>query len=1020
MTRLWLSSALVALASTAAAQPAPTGQVEIPIEVYNQLVEAARTPTRAPRPVPAAYALGNARVQVAIGEAPGASAQVRVELALDVLDDEWVLVPILPAGTPVESVSVGGQVVQLVPSPEGLAWITKQKGSWTMSLVYRVDTQASSAGRTLALPLPRAAAIQLDATLPGQGLDVTVIPGAGTRVVAAGSQTRVTATLPATSGAQIAWRVPAGQDHTLSRASYSGRLVGDAVVWTGELGVELFGSASTTLPLVPRGVTLSTLKVDGEDAPVLVEGDHFAVPLRGAGRHRITLGFETPVVRKDGPPRVELRVPATPISRFDLTLPGRKELSVTPAASVSSRFRDGSTVATVHVPMTQAVSLAWSEAVPEEVRAEVRSNATLYHSAWAEEGVLYLHALIRYEVTRGAAGTLELRVPAGVQVNRIDSPSGAVADWRVEPAAAGRPRTARVFLDRQVEGEFQLDVYYDRSLPAGGEAVAIPLLDAPDAQRQRGMLALLASADLTLDPEDDSAATRVGENQLPAFVREAIERTVAHTFKYSDAPPSLAARARAPDPIAARFDAQVDTLLSLGEVAVTGTASIEVHVKSGRVGGLEIELPEDASLLDLSAPSLRTHRSAVSGGLRVVQVEFTQEMEGQFRVELGYERILATGDDAAEVGMPLPRVRGAEVQQGRLAVEALSAVEVQPAAAERLSQLDLGELPQQLVLRTSNPILMAWKYLQTEPLPRLALTLTRHRTASVQEAAIDEAGYRTLFTRDGLVVTTASFTVRNSRKQFLRVRLPADSEVWSVLVDGRADKPAISEAEDEDGTAVLLKIIHSTNAFPVQLVYATRLSPLGSLGTAEARLARPDILVTRTRWDVYLPDELSYAVPSTNLEPASGAERVTGEALQAELQAAADGPARQVLDPLRISVPTSGIHYAFEKLYANQSDHDAWVAIPYATRSGSLLGRLASALGALLLWAGVGLMLRPAARLHPRIAPALAGGGLLLVIGSTSSAHLGLSPALVVTALVGGALLVLRWRLERNGGGALS
>jgi hypothetical protein len=1015
MTCPWLSAALLALATGVSAQPAPSGQVEIPIDVYNQLVEAARAPSRAPRPLPAAYALGNARVQVAVAGDAGDSAEVRVELALDILEDEWVLVPILPSGTPVESVRVGGQVVQLVPSPEGLAWITKQKGSWTMSLVYRVDAQRSSGGRTLALPLPRAAAIQLDATLPGQGLDVTVIPGAGTRVTAAGAQTRVTATLPSTSGAQLAWRVPGGQAHSLSRASYSGRLVGGAVVWTGELGVELFGGATTTLPLFPRSVTLSTLKVDGEDAPVLLEGDHFAVPLRGAGRHEVTLGFETPVLRKDGPPRVELRVPATPISRFELTLPGRKELSVTPAASVASRFREGATVSTLHVPMTQAVSVAWSEAVPEEVRAEVRSNATLYHAAWAEEGVLYLHALIRYEMTRGATNTLELQVPAGVQVNRILSPSGAVADWRVEPAPAGRPRTARVFLDRQVEGEFQLDVYYDRSLPTDGELVAIPLLDAPGAQRQRGMLALLASADLTLDPEDDAGATRVGENQLPAFVREMIDRTVAHTFKYSDAPPSMAARARAPDPIAARFDVQVDTLLSLGEVAVTGSASLEIHVKSGRVAGLEIELPEDASLLDLSAPSLRTHRSAVSDGLRVVQVEFTQEMEGQFRVELGYERILATGEDAAEVAMPLARVRGAEVQQGRLAVEALSAVEVQPATAERLTLLDLAELPQQLVLRTSNPILMAWKYLQTEPLPRLALTLTRHQTASVQEAAIDEASYRTLFTRDGLVVTTANFTVRNSRKQFLRVRLPAESEVWSVLVDGRADKPAISEAENNNGTAVLVKIIHSTKAFPVQLVYATRLSPLGSLGTAEARLARPDILVTRTRWDVYLPDEMSYAAPSTNLEPASEAERVTREELQAGLAGSADATARQVLDPLRISVPTSGIHYAFEKLYANQSDHDAWVAIPYATRSGSLLGRLASALGALLLWGGVGLMLRPVAQLHPRMGPALAAFGLVLVLAAASSAHVGLSPALFVTALAGATLLALRWRLDRSG-----
>ena len=42
---------------------------------------------------------------------------------------------------------------------------------------------------------------------------------------------------------------------------------------------------------------------------------------------------------------------------------------------------------------------------------------------------------------------------------------------------------------------------------------------------------------------------------------------------------------------------------------------------------------------------------------------------------------------------------------------------------------------------------------------------------------------------------------------------------------------------------------------------------------------------------------------------------------------AKDG-AQQALEPLRITVPASGVHYAFEKLYANQSDHDARFSVP--------------------------------------------------------------------------------------------
>ena len=46
---------------------------------------------------------------------------------------------------------------------------------------------------------------------------------------------------------------------------------------------------------------------------------------------------------------------------------------------------------------------------------------------------------------------------------------------------------------------------------------------------------------------------------------------------------------------------------------------------------------------------------------------------------------------------------------------------------------------------------------------------------------------------------------RPARKQFLRIDLPEDSDVWSVFVAGRPEKPALAEGEDDDGS-LLIKI----------------------------------------------------------------------------------------------------------------------------------------------------------------------------------------------------------------------
>jgi hypothetical protein len=1011
---IWIALAC-ALCAPAPASPTAdgSGQVEIPLDVYNQLVASAADPTLHPRPAPASHALGSALITVDVpATEPRASATVGVELTIDVLEDDWALIPVLPAGTPVEMASVNGQAVQLMPSPLGLAWSTRVAGSYTMQLTYRVDAIRSPGGFSLGIPLPAAAAIRLSASLPGTGLDATVIPAAGVNVATSGERSVVTATIPTAGGVQISWRAADELGHAISRASYEGQLVGDAVVWTSHFMVELFTDETITLPLLSRSVALSALEVDGEQSPILVDekNQRFQTRLRGRGMHEVTLVFEVQVDRSTGPPRVELQIPQIPVSRFELVLPGKKELTIEPASNVTRTEQDEQTTATVHVPMSDRVSFSWSEAVPEDVRTEIRANASTVHTVYAEEGVLYVHAMLHYEVTRGKAGVIELLLPPDVQISRISDDSGAVTDWRISERGENEERIVTVFLDRELEGELFLDLHYDRSLNAGAAvSLQVPLVWLTDAQRQRGMVALLSSTDLALEPVAETALTAVGENQLPAYVRDAVQLTVAHTYKYAETLPSLVVRPTTPERAQGKFDAQVDTLISLGDVTLAGAASVEINVKSGRIMALQLTLPDEVNLLSLSAPSVRTHRVVETESGQRIDVEFTQEMEGQFRLDLAYERI--TVDVASELEVPTVSVPEAEVEQGRIAVEALSAVEVQPAVTQQLTGLDIAELPRQLVLRTTNPILLAYKYVHANPPHRLALAVTRHPVLDIQEAVIDSAEYRTLFTPDGLLVTTARFSVRNSRKQFLRVELPHGAEVWSAFVDGKPEQPALATAEGEEAPqSVLIKILNSTEGFPVELVYASTGSRLRGLGAIEGSLPRPDILVTRSRWDVYLPDAMQYGNPQTNMRLVSQAQQISREEMTDELRRLEQAvSAPQAIRPLQISVPTSGVHYAFEKIYANQADERSWFEIPYASRSGARLGQAVSLLGVMLFWVGVVLRVRGVSLLAGASVATL---GLAIVLVAVLVYHSSATLPAGAALAIGIGLLVYRIRLQ--------
>jgi hypothetical protein len=281
---------------------------------------------------------------------------------------------------------------------------------------------------------------------------------------------------------------------------------------------------------------------------------------------------------------------------------------------------------------------------------------------------------------------------------------------------------------------------------------------------------------------------------------------------------------------------------------------------------------------------------------------------------------------------------------------------------------------------------------------------------AVQEAVIDRAEHRTLVTKDGLSVTTTKFWVRNTRKQFLRIQLPADSEIWSVFVAGKAEKPAVADSEDA-GRAFLVRIVSSSDAFPVEIVYATRISTLGSIGRLSARLSRPDLLVTQSRWDLFLPDGFDYGRPSTNMNLVLDGERMSGEAFAREAQGAVDSAAPSLPEAFRIDVPTSGIRYSFEMLYANHGDVEASLEIPYASREGAAFGEIVSLLGVWLLFVVARLFFSGDERFSKRAKIVIGAAGALLALVPVVVYQLSPVPAFVLAAAL--VLLAARGELKR-------
>ena len=119
--------------------------------------------------------------------------------------------------------------------------------------------------------------------------------------------------------------------------------------------------------------------------------------------------------------------------------------------------------------------------------------------------------------------------------------------------------------------------------------------------------------------------------------------------------------------------------------------------------------------------------------------------------------------------------------------------------------------------------------------------------------------------------------------------------------------------------------------------------------------------------------------------------------------------------PLHITVPATGVHYAFHKLYANQGDVEAYASIPYATTAGTALGQLVSLLATALIWVGLWSLVTKSERFPHRVQIAIAAAGALVLVTAVGAYHVSATPALLATVLAGAGLATphARRALER-------
>ena len=359
------------------------------------------------------------------------------------------------------------------------------------------------------------------------------------------------------------------------------------------------------------------------------------------------------------------------------------------------------------------------------------------------------------------------------------------------------------------------------------------------------------SATASIDVPGEQADVRVTSGLI---VRRASAngRTVIDVTLQTGRPAEVSWSTHEAAPTAAPRDvrllADVKSVVTIGESDVRLVSVINASVLQGEPAQIAVVLPDGYEVASVSGATL--DRSDAQPGVLMLHVTDVSARRHQFLLTL--ERAHASGSARLESG--LPGVRGAQRENGEVAIEGIGTMEISSPEMPGLRRVDIRELDPVVSSIARDAVLAAYRYQHAgdEP-PALTVNVRRFANAPVLAAVGERAVATTLITSEGRALTEVTLWLRNRAQAFMKVALPAGASIVSVDVAGSPAKPV--EGPDGNRVPLLRPGFRPQGAYSVSFVYLHAGSPFAKKGDMQMTLPKMDVPINVVEWELFVPEQ---------------------------------------------------------------------------------------------------------------------------------------------------------------------
>jgi len=414
--------------------------------------------------------------------------------------------------------------------------------------------------------------------------------------------------------------------------------------------------------------------------------------------------------------------------------------------------------------------------------------------------------------------SLDLLVPAGWEMRDVKDASDTALKFEQHEHGAGK--RIHIVLSRPAQAAEEFKVFFVAAhVPAGWyegwttNSVALPSFAVEGAATDEGAIGVEAGDDMHATVALVENMAPLDENEKAGFGLSGAATSLA--YRYESRPYRIEA---AIERISPRLTAETFSFFRVEQDVVAARMEVVYSVTRARARKVSLLLPEALpsalSIAGAGGTTVKEYSAAgTDGGLRLWNVRLAEPAAG--KVHIAVDCRIPVEPGAVKMTLAPVRADGVAYQSGYAAVEGTAELDVSVTRHPR--KADVGELAQ-AVYQPGRRLLGAYGFVG-EPDP-LEIAIVRRDMYAVPSSVVQDASLATDAGANGTALFSFHCSLRN-KEPFIEVRLPAGSELWTALVDGKPSRP-----QNRDG-ALLVGMPAGKAATSLTVVYRGTMDPLG-------------------------------------------------------------------------------------------------------------------------------------------------------------------------------------------------